>query len=245
MKDFISKVTFGFLMAQLLPGAVVVTAFTCMIGSSGLESGACLKQILDCIENHWFCSTFTILGFLFVSVAVGMLIHGLNWTVLGYIENRDGVDKPKAVRDTTFHQRPFLRQLVLAPFKMVHEIINVVFKTPNIEHLMMDENVSHLEAGLMQQFQFLEDFYLHFGQFYAHMAYAFLVTLVLAVICLFREGNRGFLVLAGIFYVLTAVCFLLGRIQLGSLFKASALPIRRLPRLLATPSECIILCLMP
>ena len=54
MKDFISKITFGFLMAQLLPGAVEVIAFTCMIGNNELESDTCLKQMLGCIDNHWF-----------------------------------------------------------------------------------------------------------------------------------------------------------------------------------------------
>lgn len=220
MKDLISKVTFGFLMAQLLPGAVVVIVFTCMIGSSGLESEVCLKQTLDRIENHWFRSTFTILAFLFVSVAVGMLIHGLNWTVLACIENKDGVENPKSARDTKYHKWPFWRQLLLSPSIMAYEVLVLVAKTPNIKRLTMDENISHIEADYVQQFQLLQDFYLYFGQFYAHMAYAFLVTFILAILCWFRDLSLGFLGVVLILYFLTAVFFLLGRVQLGSLFKA-------------------------
>ncbi|MBC8472318.1 MAG: hypothetical protein H8D56_22890 [Planctomycetes bacterium] len=54
MKISFPKSLFGFLTAQLLPGAVEVIAFTCMIGNNELESDTCLKQMLDCIENHWF-----------------------------------------------------------------------------------------------------------------------------------------------------------------------------------------------
>lgn len=221
MKDFISKVTFGFLMAQLLPGAVVVIAFTCVMAGSYSGSDACLRQMLDCIENLWFRSTFTIVAFLFASVAVGMLIHGLNWTVLARLENR--ADPPISVRETRYHRWPFYTQLLLSPGIMVYEVFVLVARTSNIEQLTMDENISHIEPDYVQQFQLLQDFYLYFGQFYAHMAYAFLVTFILAILAWFRELTLKFLPSVLILYVLTAVFFLLGRVQLGSLFKAETI----------------------
>jgi len=207
-------------MAQMLPGAVVVIAFTCMTVGNGLESYPCIKQMLDNIETFWFRSTFAIFAFLFVSVAVGMLIHGLNWTVLACIENRGGVKDPKAVRDTKYHKWSFWRQLLLSPCIMAYEILVLVVTAKNIEQLTMDENISWIKSEHIQQFQFLEDFYLHFGQFYAHMAYALLTTLILAIVCCFRKPSFGLFALVLGFYLLSGVFFLLGRIQLSSLFKA-------------------------
>ena len=207
-------------MAQLLPGAVVIIVLSCLSGNFEHESNTCLKQILCHIENFWFMSSFTIIAFLFVSVAVGMLIHGLNWTILAYLENRDNSKEPKPVRDTNYHKWKLFKQLLLSPFIMIYEIIILIIKTKNIGQLTMDENIGNIKSEYMEQFQFLQDFYLSFSQFYAHMGYAFLTTLFAALVYLLRKPSLGLLYSIICFYLLTGVFFLLGRIQLGTLFKS-------------------------
>ena len=88
MKDFISKVTFGFLMAQLLPGAIVVFSINCVIKAVSHESVITLKKLLTDVGQDWFRSTLSTVAFIFMAVAIGMIIHGLNWTVLAWLENR-------------------------------------------------------------------------------------------------------------------------------------------------------------
>ena len=220
MKDFISKVTFGFLMAQLLPGALVVITFSCLTGGDALESCHCLKQILDKIENLWFRSTFTILSLLFISVAVGMLIHGLNWTVIAYIENKNDIKKPKPVRETKYHNWPIWKQLLVSPIIIVYEILALLVNAPNIENLTLDENIIKIKSESIQQFQFIQDFYLHFGQFYAHMAYALLFTFICIFRCLIKQPSWSSFGILIFVYFLTSIFFIMGRVQLGSLFKA-------------------------
>ena len=82
MKDFISKVTFGFIMAQLLPGAVVVFAITCTLDTKTCGSEEPFQQVILNVGSAWFGDSFKAASFLLISVAVGMCIHGLNWAIL-------------------------------------------------------------------------------------------------------------------------------------------------------------------
>ncbi|HPC94254.1 MAG TPA: hypothetical protein PLU87_04870 [Sedimentisphaerales bacterium] len=220
MKDFISKVTFGFLMAQLVPGMVVVMAFTCMSQSEAPDGDVCFRAMLEHIEACWSPSAFRTAAFLFLSCAVGMLIHALNWMVLAWTENKSDVDNPKPVRETRYHKWPVLIQLLIGPFVMVYEVLSLLFKAPSVTHLTMDENVKCFKQDCEWRFQFLQDFYLHFGQFYAHTAYALLVATVLCLVNLFRCLCGTNITLAIIAYLLTTVLFLFGRIQLSTLFRA-------------------------
>jgi len=215
MKDFISKVTFGFLMAQLVPGMVVIMAITCMTKIGGLETGSCIETMLKTIDERWFQSVFRTTAFLFLSCGIGMLIHALNWTVLAWIENESG----QPVRETRHHVRPLWKQLATGPTAMITEVLSVL-RAPNLTSLAMDENVDSLGRDSEWQFQFLQDFYLYFGQFYAHTAYASLVPMVLCIANVFRSPcarNLMHLVLA---YFVTSILFLFGRVQLSSLFRA-------------------------
>ena len=187
MKDFISKVTFSFLMAQLVPGMVVVMAFTCIATSGGSEADVCLETMLTRIEGWWFASAFRTVAFLFMSCAVGMLIHALNWTVLAWVENRDGIDDPKPVRETRYHRLPLWTQLLIGPLVMAYEVLTLVLKAPNLARLTMGENLKCFKQDCEWRFQFLQEFYLHFGQFYAHTAYALLLTTVLCVVNILRS----------------------------------------------------------
>lgn len=215
MKDLVSKATFGFLMAQLLPGAVVVFAFTCFFSDSGNQRSG-LGPVIISTAEWWFESTFRSILFLFIGTAVGMLIHALNWTVLGWLER-----KYENSRTSFWHQRPIWLQVFVSPIKMVLELASVL-AAPNIDSLTMDENIDKIADNRMAQFSFLQDFYLYFGQFYAHTAYALLITTILSLVCqLSRPGRTPFAVSIGS-YFLTSLFFLLGRVQLGSLFKAES-----------------------
>jgi len=219
MKDFISKVTFGFIMAQLLPGVVVVFAITyAAIGGCKDEDQNLMIQLAN-VTALWFSSTFAMAAFGLTAVAIGMLIHGLNWAILAWLENQEDPGHPKPVRTTSWHKWHLWKQLISAPLIMIYEILHLLFKARNLDSLTMDENISHLKADQVTQFQFLQDFYLHFGQFFAHMAYAFLVALACFLICCIRSPSwsEGCIVFG--VYLITGLFYLLGRIQLSSLFK--------------------------
>jgi len=219
VKDFISKVTLGFLMAQLLPGAVVIFAITCSVKVELDEITITIPQLFLQAGESWFSSTFKTITFLFMAVATGLLIHGLNWTIWAWLENRACPRKSKPVRESFWHKLPFLAQIFLGPLKMILEILYLLI-APNINQLTLDENAPNIKQEYMQQFLFLQEFYLYFGQFYAHMAYAMLITMFCSLICCIRNFSGGFCSLTVVLYFVTSIFFLLGRIQLSSLFKA-------------------------
>ena len=220
MKDFISKVTFGFLMAQLLPGAVVVFAITCASMSNTYGTEKSFQQITTNVGSAWFEDSFKTVSFLLISIGVGMFIHGLNWSVLAWLEWIQRKKGWKSLRgDLYWHKLPILLQLIISPFVMIIEIIWLL-TAKKLYHLIMYENAPRIDSGKFSQFIFLQEFYLHFGQFYSHMAYAFLITTICILTCCIRSFGADRLVICVLFYLLTSMFFLLGRIQLGSLFKA-------------------------
>jgi len=213
MKDFISKVTFGFLMAQFLPGAVVVFSLTWALQDISKPSILFQQRIIS-IGEYWFSSTYLMIIFLFITVAIGMVIHGLNWTVLAWLENRYD-----SYRESFGHRWLFWIQIFVSPVKMLLELLWLLV-APSIDVLTMEENVGKINSKRMSQFLFLQEFYLHFGQFYAHMAYALLVTFICGISCCIYNYSLARLGMTVFVYFLTSLFFLLGRIQLGSLFKA-------------------------
>lgn len=222
MKDFISKVTFGFLMAQLLPGAIVVFSFTCFFRDL-CEPVSSLQNLLLNSGEFWFSSTLMTLIFLFISVSIGMLIHGWNWTVLAWLEYEAAEKGYETVRgDLPYHKLCLFLQIIISPVVMIYEVLSLLTARP-LTSLTMDENVARLPDNKMQQFTFLQDFYLHFGQFYAHMGYAFLIALPCCLICCIVNFDWARLVIVICLYFLTSEFFLLGRIQLGSLFEAESI----------------------
>jgi hypothetical protein len=222
MKDFISKVTFGFLMAQLVPGMVVVMAFTGICKSGAPDVDVCSRTMLEHIETCWFPSAFRTATFLFLSCAVGMLIHALNRTVLAWVENRRSINDPQPVRETRYHKWSVWMQLFIGPAIMIYEVWTLLRKAPNLTCLTMDENVECFKQDCEWRFQFLQDFYLHFGQFYAHTAYALLLTIAFCMVNTFRCPCLRNFTLAIIAYFLTSILFLFGRVQLSSLFRAES-----------------------
>lgn len=220
MKDFISKVTFGFIMAQLLPGAVVVFAITCASSSEARESEESFRQAILNVSFQWFGDSLKATCFLLISVAVGMCIHGLNWAILAWLEWVSDKKGWESVRgDLYWHKLPLWLQLIISPVAMIIEVIWLLV-AGKLDYVIMRENVPRIDKDKMSQVTFLQDFYLDFGQFYAHMAYVLLTTTICSVICCIRSFELVRLAVAVFLYISTSVFFLLGRIQLGSLFGA-------------------------
>ena len=222
MKDFISEMTFGFLMAQLFPGATVVFAIACVYADKYCTYGGAFGRTLSEVGSFLFSDTVTAVVLVLLAVGVGMCIHGLNWAVLAWLEHVSAVRGWKTVRGNLWwHTWPIWLQLLLSPLFMLVEILWLVWRA-KLTDLLMEENVPSISKDKMEQFNFLQDFYLHFGQFFAHMAYALLLTTVCACMCLIRRWGGSRLELAILLYLSTSVLFLLGRVQLGSLFGAEA-----------------------
>jgi len=220
-KEVFSKFTFGFLMAQLFPGVVAVSAVCLAARVSGAEEP--VTDLSGFAVSAWegmFTKPAWIPAFLFVAVGTGMLIHGLNWTVLAWLENHADGEESKSASKSLWHGWPVVLQLLLGPIKMVLEILWLLIAL-GLEKLKMEENVSRIKPKHMPNFIFLQEFYLYFGQFYAHTAYALLFATVCWLVTLCHVGwsvSRALLLAA--LYLGASVFFLIGRVQLTTLFKA-------------------------
>lgn len=230
MKDFISKVTFGFLMAQLFPGAIVVFAVACVYTDKYCTYGSGFWRTMSEIGSRLFGDVFATVIIALLAVGVGMCIHGLNWAVLAWLEHVSDVKGWRTVRgDLWWHTWPIWLQLLLSPLFMVVEVAWLLGRA-KLTDLLMQENALDVASDKMDQFNFLQDFYLHFGQFFAHMAYALLVATICAGTCLIVRWHASRVGLTALFYFSTSVLFLLGRIQLGSLFLAETVLVERSKR---------------
>ena len=235
MKDFVSKITFGFLMAQLVPGMIAVIAITLLFLDKA-SSAANLYSALTISMEHWTGSTQKNVLFLFLSTGAGMAIHGLNWTMIGFLESyafreatverkkeleiENDEDELLALRYNSWHIRPIYQQLLAGPLRLIFETYLFIFKAKNLDEVLMDENVGQINKDKMAGFDFLQEFYLNFAQFYAHTSYA----LTLLLICSFSyficsSAPKSDIWTIMFIYLLASYFFLVGRIQLSSLFK--------------------------
>lgn len=233
MKDFLPTFTFNFLMAQLFPGSVAVLCFTCayMTWSFGDTRKVMLPTMMvlfSRVGELWFGTTRGVVLFLFLSAATGMFLHGLAWMVMGWqTQERDPAGMPVpngsvALRELPFHQQPLWEQMLRAPSQMVWEIWSL-FRAPALRWIVMEENVSEIEPDSMPNFTWLQDFYLHFGEFYVHMSYSLLIGfLPLVFTCAWLGLNLRRLVFILFLYFLMGLLFLMGRTQLASLFMNEA-----------------------
>jgi hypothetical protein len=235
MKEFLSKFTFGFLLAQLVPGAVAVLFVSMVVAAyawqSGEPSGAVLLR--SALEQWSFRHGYQVVIFLVCSIGAGLLIHGLNWTVLAWLENgsdplANGDEQPTGTDDgmplnpvssSFWHEWRIIWQVLLGPVKMTYEAASLPFQACGISALVMDENVTKIRASDEPLFNFVQDFYLYFAQFYAHTAYALLLGLACLGWSLWVMGVAWAeaLVLMVALYLLTSVLFLLGRVQYTSM----------------------------
>lgn len=118
MKDFISKLTFGFLMAQFFPGAVVVFAVRCAIADRHYHPGDTLWHTISEVGPSLFTNTFTMVVLGLLAIGVGMCIHGMNWAVLAWLEHVSDVRHWKSVRVTLVAQMALMAST--AVFSDIH-----------------------------------------------------------------------------------------------------------------------------
>ncbi len=219
-KDFVSKMALGFLMAQLFPGAIAVLGIALAWVALAQEAPMALFAIGKEVGTIFFTSGAGTTAFLFLSVASGMTIHGLAWAVRANVENRTSCSEAEKVSKIWYHKPPIVVQLAMAPLVMIGELVWLL-GVKGIDRLKLEENVPRIRPDDMPKFQFLQDFYLHFGQFYVHTSYALLCGTLCLVVALQKGAEvpgRYWIIVP--LYLLVGVLFLLGRVQLGTLFKA-------------------------
>lgn len=219
MKDLLPKLTFGFLMAQLFPGAVAVLSITAVLQSRHCQPGP-LCDLLVRLEGIWFGSGTATIVFLFLSAGSGMFIHGIHWATLAWLENHGEDGEPKAVCEHSFHMQAVWLQVLLGPMRLAGECLGTL-RAPRTDALFMEENVPSVAQDKMAAFTFVQDFYLYFGQFYAHTAYALAIGCAsFSVAWTFIGWSMERSAMAVALYLACGTCFVIGRIQLGSLFVA-------------------------
>ena len=245
MKDLFSKITFGFLMAQFLPGCIVVVAVSMLLGLEVTDQVDSVLGLMDASTNYWFKSednTKRVVFFLFLSTGAGMTIHGLNWMMVGFVEHlfskwkntkgsaigrlfgrwKDFGGDLCALRDNIWHRRHIMIQIVLGPFWMVAELLLLLMFSRGVNDMLIDENVGQIPKDKMDGFQFLQDFYLNFSQFFLHTSYALTLFLLPAILFSGETEIIDRWQYAIAVYLLASYFFLVGRVQISSLFNAES-----------------------
>jgi len=219
MEQFLSRFTFGLLMAQVFPGGVFVLTLTAPLLAARRVPQQMSELFWD-IGNLWFSSSKSTVVFLFLAGGVGMFLHGLSWIVMAWLENHEGSNQVTPVRKSFWHEKPLIFQILIAPIKMVGELVWVTL-APSIDKLAMEESGTYISPQDKPLYDFFQDFYLYFAQFYAHTAYALLFSIPCLVWTWAIIGftwRRTLLLLFA--YFLTSIFFLISRVQFASLFKA-------------------------
>ncbi|HEX6901874.1 MAG TPA: hypothetical protein VF789_19290 [Thermoanaerobaculia bacterium] len=217
MKDFITKATFGFLMAQLFPGSVAVfaIAFTSLTLESQQPND--LTAIVAILLENWKdASTLLQVFILALCIGAGMFIHGVHWATLGYLENKWG-----SVFQTYWHDKRLWLQVLLGPIKIVRESLDLLFTARHIRSASVRENIYDIHKDFIPHFEFIEELYLYYAQFFVHTAYALVGVIACAITFVIHYGvtfgRLGLILLA---YVTCGTFLVLGRILLRSLFHA-------------------------
>ena len=221
-------------MAQLFPGATAVTSVSCAFVTfvNGPQSG--LLRLFSMIGDMWFASLKGTVVFLFLSAAAGIFLHGIDWMTLGGLYDK----YPEAgVRDFRFHKRPIAFQLLMAPLNMIYEL-GILISRKHLDSVTVGENAPYVDSGLLPTLKYLQDFYLHFAQFFIHMSYALLVSLIMFTLIIRRMGftTQRAALLVLIYFVLSAF-FLMGRAQLHILFSSERVLVSKSAVPVAIPPE--------
>ena len=234
MKDFISRLTFGFVMAQLFPGAVTVFALTFgyMSFDGKLPNGvlASVDQVLETWEGGSTAHQLFLVG---MFIAFGMLIHGIHWTILGALEQEWSIMKskltpaPKSSFDFERDRTSLAYQFLIGPLRFFHEL-HLVARRRGMIRAAVRENVARIDDCWMKQHEFMQDFYLYPAQFYAHTSYALVICMLALFGFILRFDSGGFTygltprraLLLVILYMASSAFFILARVQLATLFRA-------------------------
>ena len=212
MKDFLSKVTFGFLMAQFVPGVIVVLSISLLFSASDFIESGWMLEVISSACGWWLGSTAHILFFIMLSVGAGMMIHGIHWAVLAF-HAKDRCN----LKVCYFPEKPAWFHVIVGPPMIAAEMFILFFH--DLTHLSTRENVGNVDKDKMQAFNFLQEFYLNFSQFYAHTSYAlFASTILLIALIIGFNAYLEYWYLPLLLYIFTGVFYLLGRIQMLTLF---------------------------
>ncbi len=224
MKDFFSKLTFGFIMAQLFPGAVAILSIGFLYYTlfGGPQPDSMLLVWKDTIERWGTAPTVAQLFLGGLCIGAGMVIHGIDWSIIGYYETGHTYKDPnqkRSIFNSFWHKRPLWIQVLLGPVKIVGESILLLTHAKDIRDATVPENVVKLDKDLFPHFEFLQEFYLYNAQFFSHTAYA-LVACITAVLTFIVEhgATPRRLAFAVIVYLVAGVFFVLGRLQMQTLF---------------------------
>lgn len=228
MKDLVSALTFGFIMAQLFPGVIATFAVTIFVKSFLLPYPNGIIDSLNQAICFWEAPTRRIVVFVLVSTAFGMAIHGLHWSVLGFLENRERRKNPlaelRSVHSSFWHDLPIIIQIILGPVKIIFEVTWFLFKGRSLSLIAIEENAPNVKSDKVEVFSFVQDFYLHFSQFYAHTSYATLLLFISLLTSILFIPTIYFGFWLSVFLVTIWLSigyfFIVSRIQLASLFKA-------------------------
>lgn len=219
VKDLFSRIVFGFVMAQILPGAVVAFGIYEIFLSRFYRGAAQVNFAMDILTDNVSSSALNLVFFVLLSLFFGMGIHGLHWSVLGFVEHRTG----RAVHKSRWHRSRIIIQMLLSPIQIIYESICFLINGRWIIRLRVEENLPNIGKDKFDAFQFLQDFYLYFAQFYAHMSYA-LLFIVSVSIFLFLRGSLELSIenfaLVSIAWLICGAFFIFSRIQFASLFNA-------------------------
>lgn len=219
MKDALTKLTFGFVMAQLFPGAIATTAATLAYLAWDRRLPASVVTAVDQLLENWSHGTSAHHLFLLgLCIGFGMFIHGLHWAALGALEK----DGKVSVFSSRWHRWPIVFQVLLGPLRMFFELI-CLGSTVSTKAASIHENVPQIGQDQMMQHEFLQEFYLYSAQFFAHTAWALMSALMALGVFIGKYGcNDRRVTLLSMLYVATGSFFTLARIQLCSLFRGEA-----------------------
>lgn len=219
MKDLINRFAFGFIMAQLFPGALAVFAVGfAYFTLESYEPGG-LIATADHVLSKWgktdVPQTLFLIG---LCIGFGMFIHGLQWATLGSLEHRSATG---SIYVTRWYSQPLWKQILKGPARIVWEVGELLVLTRGIENTRMYESITEIGKDSMAQFDFLEEFYLATGQFFLHTAYALMLLIGSIATYMIAYGiTWRRMAILGAVYLLTGLFFTLGRIQMNSLFEA-------------------------
>ena len=205
-------------MAQLFPGAVAVLSLSFFYAIFSVALPDSLLGAVRETVRSWGTATTTAQLFLAgLSIGAGMVIHGIDWSIVGFYETSRG----KAIFDSFWHDRRLILQVILGPAKIVAETALFFFAAKNIRAATVPENVPNIHKDLFPHFEFLQEFYLYNGQFFSHTAYALVPSFLSIIAFIGVNGVTPRRIIVSILVYLTCgMFFVLGRIQLNSLFSA-------------------------
>ena len=160
-----------------------------------------------------------------LSIGAGMIIHGVQWAVLSFFENR-GV----AVFKRKYHvDRSLASQVLCAPWIIVYELWKLFSTKTGIGEMALEDNICQVNDDSIPSYEALQEFYLNFAQFYAHMSYALLLLLLVTITHVVYHAlsytpvpiiDIEGIAICLVVWLLCGVFFVIGRIQFVSLFKA-------------------------